>query len=312
MRYLTFSCAFRTALHIGADQPGNALETSAMCVHSDTLFSALCHEALKAGCLEALYESCALGRLALSDLLPYRGETLYLPKPILSIDRADAGDSGVKKIMKRLTHVPLDGFEAFIRGMTPQTLSKLPADTGFGVASVVQCVAIRGGDASKPYAVGAFTFAPDCGLYLIARAESAGEEKLIWRLMNNLGATGIGGRHAVGMGKFDVRETQTPQTLEAMLRDDAAPRQMLLSTALPNGDALYGALEGATYGLSRRGGFVASDRYAGEPVKKRTMYFFQSGSCFARRFPGEIFEVGKGGAHPVWRCGKALWMGVSA
>lgn len=43
---------------------------------------------------------------------------------------------------------------------------------------------------------------------------------------------------------------------------------MLLSTALPKNGELEAALDGATYLLERRSGFVASDRYADEWRKR--------------------------------------------
>ena len=75
-------------------------------------------------------------------------------------------------------------------------------------------------------------------------------------------------------------------------------------------EELEQALEGATYQLVRRGGFVASDTYAETPQKKKTQYFFRSGSVFGHRFTGDLYSVGGFGEHPVYRYAKPMFLGV--
>lgn len=85
---------------------------------------------------------------------------------------------------------------------------------------------------------------------------------------------------------------------------------MLLSTALPKNGELEAALDGATYLLERRSGFVASDRYADEWRKKRDLYVFASGSCFVNRFNGDVIDVSDGGGHGVYRYAKPVFIGI--
>ena len=87
-------------------------------------------------------------------------------------------------------------------------------------------------------------------------------------------------------------------------------RSVLLSASLPREEELEQALEGATYQLVRRGGFVASDTYAETPQKKKTQYFFRSGSVFGHRFTGDLYSVGGFGEHPVYRYAKPMFLGV--
>lgn len=87
-------------------------------------------------------------------------------------------------------------------------------------------------------------------------------------------------------------------------------RSMLLSTALPKNGELEAALDGATYLLERRSGFVASDRYADEWRKKRDLYVFASGSCFVNRFNGDVIDVSDGGRHSVYRYAKPVFIGI--
>ncbi len=85
---------------------------------------------------------------------------------------------------------------------------------------------------------------------------------------------------------------------------------MLLSTALPMENEMAIALEGASYLLEKRSGFVASDTYAEEFRRKKDLYVFASGSCFINRFSGGVYDVSEGGCHPVYRYAIPLFMGV--
>ena len=44
-----------------------------------------------------------------------------------------------------------------------------------------------------------------------------------------------------------------------------------------------------------------------EERKKVDQYFLQAGSCLRNRFEGDIYEVGVGMPHPVYRYGKPLF-----
>ena len=86
---------------------------------------------------------------------------------------------------------------------------------------------------------------------------------------------------------------------------------MTLSVALPREEELTSALEDAEYLLCKRSGFVSSDQYAPEQMRKKDLYVFKAGSCFAYRFHGDVYDVsGKGGRHPVYKYAKPMFMEV--
>lgn len=87
-------------------------------------------------------------------------------------------------------------------------------------------------------------------------------------------------------------------------------KKILLSVALPRDEELECALNGASYQLSKRSGFVASSDYADEWRKKKELFVFVSGSCFEQLFEGDVYDVSDGGSHPVYRYAKSLFMGV--
>lgn len=86
---------------------------------------------------------------------------------------------------------------------------------------------------------------------------------------------------------------------------------MSLSVALPTDKELETVLHDAEYLLCKRSGFVASEQYAPEQMRKKDLYVFKAGSCFAEQFGGDVYDVsGKCGRHPVYRYAKPMLMEV--
>ena len=75
-------------------------------------------------------------------------------------------------------------------------------------------------------------------------------------------------------------------------------------------EELEQVIKDSSYLLIKRSGFVDSSEYALQQMRKRDLYVFSSGSCFAHTFRGRIIEERNGGKHPVFRYAKAFFMGV--
>ena len=76
---------FKTAVHFGSGR----LTVANITFYADTLFSALCHEAVKqygSDGAELLFRLADRGELMLSDGMPYQRDTLLIPKPIVHIE----------------------------------------------------------------------------------------------------------------------------------------------------------------------------------------------------------------------------------
>ena len=87
---------------------------------------------------------------------------------------------------------------------------------------------------------------------------------------------------------------------------------MLMSLALPKDEELEDALQGASYQLVKKSGFVASDTYAPQQMRKKDLYVFKAGSCFQHSFQGDLWDVSEAGMHPVYRYAKGMFLGVDA
>ena len=305
LNYKMYTLEFPVGVHLGK----NALDDTDICVHADTLFSALCHEALKMECLEQLVQWTSENKLLFSDSFPYMDNQFYLPKPIVWMEhREDKGDSSLKKSYKKMQYIVSDFLEDYFGGTYPRDSMDLLEQ--LGSYSMKVSVSIRGQEEPLPYRVRYYVFADGAGLYLLVGYKSQEQLELFDMLMNALSYSGIGGKRSAGYGRFCCHQVDIPSHIGKWLSCEGQ-YQMLLSTALPEDSEMIQVLNNASYELIRRSGFIASETYAKQQMRKRDLYVFRAGSCFRRAFCGELRDVSDGGRHPVYRYAKGMFMGVN-
>lgn len=312
MEYSLYKLKFTTGIHIGIDRGGQSLDNTLMTIHSDTLFSALCCEYVKTGDINSLYESFEKDRLVISDALPYYEDRLFLPKPIIfNRTSRQQSDSSLKKKFKSIEFIPLDAFDKYINGLQGEEVDPGILEYEFGRSQVDTKVAINGQTHPMPYNVTSWRFNDKSGLYIVVGYQDNNALALFQEALTLLSLSGIGGKQSSGLGKFSFEKMNSPSLLKKMLEKTDAQYQMLLGTALPRDNELNEKLDGGWYSVIRRGGFIRSETYSPNPIKKRTVYMLSPGSCLRNRFKGEIINVANGGPHPVWRCCKTLFVGVN-
>lgn len=299
--YIIYKLSFPVGVHLGE---GN-LNTSVMNCRADTLFSALYIEAMKQGKDKEFYEAAVQGHLLWSDLFPYDKENLYLPKPMIPIATADEGNSVEKKFYKKLKYILALEMDDYLAGKM-EHVDKAKDICAFSARTFA---AIKGKVDTLPYQVGITHFEEDTGLYAIVATENKEAADLFDELIESLATSGIGGKRASGLGKFEFYRENLPKYIKEKL-DSTTGRCMLLATSLPAEGELEESLQGASYTLVPRSGFVYSETYAEEQQRKRTVYLMDAGSCFDRRFSGDILDVARGEKHPVYRYAKPLFMAL--
>ena len=307
MEHFLYRLNFSTALHIGKDAGGPSLDDGQMIIHADTLFAALCCEAVRGGRITQHVKYFADGILSISDALPYAGDEIFLPRPVLFTEnRKRAGDSALAKALKNKDYIPLSFFGDYLKSMQQLdfNLESLKSESDFGYLTTLTRVAIKGNSPPLPYHVAAWRFADGCGLYIIVRSEQEEARTMFASLLAELGLSGIGGKQSSGWGKFEVKPGPVPDELLRLLEDKQAEYQMLMGTALPVDNELDTVC--LTAGTNSRGLIFVYLR-----MKKQTIYMLASGSCLRSRFKGAMFDLSDNGAHPVWRCGNTLFVGVT-
>lgn len=325
MNYFVCKLRFSAPVHFGGSS-ALPLEQAAASFGADTLFSALCHTALLSGGDAAVKRLCTAvgtGALLFSDGFPWREEpgndALYLPRPILNpVQRAEISPAQ-RKMVRKVRYIPTAFYEAFLRSLAGGAyLDITKFSQHFGTFFEQSKAAVPEHANAEPYFVGLFSFENNCGLYFIMGCTDEELAQDVSGLLALLGESGIGGKVSSGYGKFQVCDTfdlngsSNPQT-EFLIRSLKANRSayyIALSSCLPADDELDRAIEGASYQLLRRGGFINDPASCTQPRKKRMQYVFQSGSVFRTRFQGELSVVGETRGHQVYRYNRPLWMGV--
>lgn len=321
MNYFLYKLRFLTPVHFGASDSALSLPFSENHFLADTLFSALCHEALKLygeEGLNKLYTASASGKLLLSDSMPWRDERFFLPKPCYAATRTQESENADRKAFKSLQWIPADAYEAFLNSLKGNSRFVIDESMGhFGSIAEMTKATICDGEDTVPYQVGIYSFHEGCGLYFIASLDEEISEERLTTLITGLGMTGIGGKTSSGYGKFEVddviflNEPFDDQTkwLSAALQNAQAAHHLLLTTSLPTDEELENVFEGASFQLTRRGGFAVSDG-TDTQRKKRTQYFLAAGAVLNTPFAGAIYDVG-GSSHSVYRYSKPILLGVS-
>lgn len=309
MDYKIYKLEFLNGVHFGR----NSLDSSEYTFCADTLFSALCHEALKLrkGMLDVLVDYVKRQELLISDAFPYIGKEYYLPKPLMHIENiGNKGDSVEKKKYKNLLYIPVSYFDAYLKGKFPIDKADGMKELGCHIEKV--SASIRGEDESRPYRVGVYYFKEGNGLYIIAGFGSKDSMGCFEELLEAVSCSGIGGKRNSGLGRFYCMQRNVPDALgKLLMAKKKTGLVMALSVSLPKDSELEKAMEGASYLLKKRSGFVSSETYSRVQMRKRDIYVFQAGSCFQTRFVGDLYDVSSGGGHPVYRYAKPIFMEVT-
>ena len=303
MNYKIYKMIFKQGVHFG----DHSLEKSEITFQADTLFSALCIEALKIDKLDELLESVKENHLVFSDAFPYMGQEFFIPRPMKKIEQVvQSEDVTTRKKFKKLEYIQVSLLDKYIKGQYP--INKGSDIKKLGIHVLKTSASIRGNEEALPYRVGIYRFKKENGLYIVVGYDSQEILDLFDELFEMLSLSGIGGKKNSGLGHFDLEIAELPKELNQRLNTKG--EVMTLSVSLPTEDELEEILDDSRYLLVKRSGFIDSYTYSKEQRRKKDIYLFKSGSCFNKTYQGDIYNVSSGGSHPVYKYAKPLFMGV--
>lgn len=334
MKHYLLKLKFVTPVHFGNAQDGGQLERAVSTCRADTFFSALVDDTAVRGLMadaDKLIRKVKSGEIRFSDFFPYYdrdadGECeLYLPKPLVLPSMHTEKSLGLAKMRDEATLRKKQKKQAFVRASLMKKFLKC-VETGesyveslpeFGVTDLVQKVNCRESE-PLPYFIGTYSFAPNAGLYFLLSVADEQDAKWVERLIEGLGYSGIGGRRSSGYGKFELREDliemsgdgvyEDDAAIYAMIADEEAKRQMLLSVLLPAQEEVASVKEGQ-YKLIHRSGFISS--LGGIQQKRDGLYMIEAGSCFPQRMNGKVVSIaGEDAEHEVLRYGIGMFAGL--
>lgn len=307
MEYKVYKMIFPNGVHIGK----TSLEESEYSFHADTIFSALCQEAVKndVECLKQLCRYAKSGQLLISDAFPYIGDCYYIPKPMIRIETEKQGDSKLKKAYKKLSYIPAHLLGKYLSGEL-DVCEEQNKFKQLGTAYTKTSASVMGEKETTPYRVGIYQFYEGNGLYVIVGYEKAEQLELTKQLFQSLSYSGIGGKRSSGLGRFQVCEVELIGDIQQRLVRKGE-RYMTLSVSLPQEQEMENALQQASYQIIKRSGFVASYVYADSFHRKNDLYVMNAGSCFVQQYQGDIYDVSSGGSHAVYRYAQPMFLEVS-
>lgn len=305
---IIYKLYFPNGVHIGK----NKLEDAENTITADTLFSAICHEAIKMGSngIEELMKKVNNSPFCISDGFPFLGEELYLPKPYLSI-KSENKDSSVKKLYKKINYVPLSMWHQYIRGESnPKEILELQSKVN---SSKVHTKIKHNDDGNHNiYSVGINYFTEAAGLYFVLQCNEE-DEQYFSDLIYSLSYSGLGGKRSSGVGRFEYLEEELPELYTELLKKESST-YVNISIASPKVEELQYVIENSKgFSTIRRGGMISSVNKDGSELptkRKKDLFMLKSGSSFTERFKGEIVDVSDDFSHPVYRYGKPLFIGV--
>ena len=303
MNYKIYKMIFTQGVHFGE----HSLEKSEITFQADTLFSALCIEALKIDKLDELLESVKENNLVFSDAFPYMGQEFFIPKPMKKIEQViQSEDMTTRKKFKKLEYIQVSLLDKYLKGQYP--IDKGSDIKQLGVHTLKTSASIRGNEEALPYRVGIYRFKEENGLYIVVGYDSQEILDLFDELFEMLSLSGIGGKKNSGLGHFDLEIAELPKELNQRLNTKG--EVMTLSVSLPTDKELEVVLDDSRYLLVKRSGFIDSYTYSKEQRRKKDIYLFKAGSCFNETYQGDVYDVSSGGNHPVYKYAKPLFMGV--
>lgn len=303
MKYKIYKMTFIQGVHFG----DHSLEKSEITFQADTLFSALCIEALKIDKLEVLIKSVKENHLVFSDAFPYMDQEFFIPKPMKKIEQViQSEDMTIRKRFKKLEYVQVSLLDQYLKGQYP--IDKGSDIKRLGIHDTKTSAAIRGDIEANLYRVGIYRFKEENGLYVVVGYDSQETLELFNKLFKMLSLSGIGGKKNSGLGHFGYNIVELPKELNKRLYTKG--EVMTLSVSLPTEEELEDILDNSRYLLVKRSGFVDSYTYSKEQRRKKDIYLFKAGSCFNKTYQGDIYDVSSGGDHSVYKYAKPLFMGV--
>lgn len=334
MKYYVLRFEFLTPVHFGTAENKKSGNLQSFNCCADTFFSALATEAaaLDGKLCHYFIEAAQNGSFLLSDLLPYySGEEpeLYVPVPLHMKEKLNSMELEhsfkelclqyeARREHESLAYIRVKNIYSYLRPYTANGGSAFGTEEkrNFGWSGVQRRMDFRNGGGA--YYVSNYTFAGKAGLYVILGLADDGLLANIVKTVELLGLGGIGGRRSSGFGKFVLKNQ--PLLLEDSLEGDAgillkmlqnteSPLQMTLSALCPVPEQISIVKQGA-FTLLKRSGFVYNK--CGNGYEKRnTVYMLKAGSCFPQRVDGQLLEfTAEGAGHPIYRYGKAIYMGL--
>lgn len=303
---------FTERVHFG--NLGVGLESVEAVLHSDSLYSALCHAWSTRFGADDL--TTLINRFHhdppffFSSAFPFLNETFFLPKPMIAppgfeqeVIRQQYG-----KEVKETEYLTREHFAAWGQGR-PFSFAELAKTTELlsqiYYKTLIPRVALgRENNRSELFHVGVLRFATTGGLYFLLRLFDEALLPQLRAAFALLGEMGLGGERAYGLGRFTAQIDRAGSAWD-FLENENGPRLLTLALFCPPTSDLDFIDENCSYGLVERRGWIHSP-FTYQQLKRKTVVMFTVGSVFSHPLKGQVFDVTPAAwtaasSHPIYR-----------
>lgn len=325
-KFKIYKLHFTSPLHIGDNRDDYGI--SQKIISSDTFYAALTACLAKLG--EQIPEDGFLG-CTISSLFPYyqkdkNSDVVYFfPSPLLQ-PMPKLKDLGKAKKVKKVKWIDISYFEQILKGkelfdgsedvvesVQGEYLTTRKINSKFINSQVTQRVTISRefGKDAVPFYMDKIFFEGESGLFFIVD----GNTSLLDKAMTLLASEGIGTDRNVGNGFFEYAADEIEVKLPA-----ASDHALSLSLFFPETkEQVCEMLEGTdvAYNFERRGGWITTYPY--QTLRKNVIHGLTPGSVVKKAMNGSM-QMGRivdlapqtelGPKHPVWRCGKSIFLPI--
>lgn len=327
-KYSIYKLHFTAPLHLGDRREDYG--TSQKVISSDTFYAALTACLAKMG--HAIPDDGNLGAV-ISSLFPYyqkdndgKNAVFFLPSPLLQ-PMPKLNDIGKAKKVKKVKWLDVSLFERILAGeelfnnndgmvasVQGDYLTTSSIDKDFIYSQVAQRVEVsrKSGEDAMPFYMDKVFFKGESGLYFIALGDTTNIDKAL----PMLALEGVGTDRNVGNGCFEYSKKEIVINIPK-----EAHHAVSLSMFFPESqEQISSMLEGedVAYDMERRGGWITSSGY--NKIRKNVIYGLTPGSVVKYDINDTIVlgknvdlspDIPNGPQHPVWRCGKAIFLPIT-
>lgn len=308
MEPIIYKLKFKSSIHLGERE--QLREGTDIIIHSDTLFSAICH------CYLLLYGEEKLNSLLqqfsdeppflISSAFPFWKNKLYFPIPYNQLPK--------EKKLKKILFIEKDGFEKLLNGESIDKIAKkfktipdliptndeerLPYRTVDTPRTGLSRLTSQPGE--RFFYFGEVYYSEDAGLFFLVDFKKDAVRKEFESTLNLMKDEGIGGDRTSGKGHFELSEIES-------LKFNLPASQAIVTLSLyhPKENELPDIGEGY-YEIIERKGYVYSPYI--QSLRRKSVRMFKEGSVFKSIKKGTIADVTPEGfnIHKIYRYGLCL------
>jgi CRISPR-associated protein Csm4 len=331
---------FTGPLHLSQGKP-DGYDAGGRVLHSDALKSALMAAAieLRPEIGASPDEHSFLDQFDVSSAFPYWKEEYFFPKPLVNLQWKikNKKERDSDKILKEVTFLGKTYFEKVLKaGIDKEILGEHLSDDKALISQIFQTELIfqsveerfifksvldqrvtvprwqEEDTDGNTYYVERLFFREGAGLFFLIKFHENADVPFWKEVLSHIGEQGVGTDRATGNGQFTP--TYLPKGLNLQI-PDRTNSQMALSLFCPEKEEATASLfEGASYTLTKRGGWLTNeDEFL--TFRKKSVYMFAEGSVFPKKaLKGKVVNLKPdlvlGLDHPVWRDGRAWFLPI--